>query len=119
MPGMIMLWYGEVVDIPSGWALCNGANNTPDLRNKFIVGAKDAGPGYDPGDTGGSKIHSHAFTGDGHSHDLTPGDTIKLIPPEGTLCDCSSTDAATGNTADANVLPPYHALCYIMKLPIT
>jgi hypothetical protein len=43
--GLITLWYGSVATIPSGWALCNGSNGTPDLRDKFVVGAKqdDAG----------------------------------------------------------------------------
>ena len=38
--GIITLWYGSVANIPSGWALCNGSNGTPDLRDKFVVGAR-------------------------------------------------------------------------------
>ena len=37
--GGIIMWSGSVATIPSGWALCNGANGTPNLRNKFILGA--------------------------------------------------------------------------------
>ena len=37
--GMIMMWSGTIATIPSGWYLCNGSNGTPDLRNKFIIGA--------------------------------------------------------------------------------
>lgn len=37
--GAIMLWSGTIATIPSGWYLCNGSNGTPDLRNKFVVGA--------------------------------------------------------------------------------
>jgi hypothetical protein len=37
--GMIMMWSGTIATIPSGWYLCNGSNSTPDLRNKFIIGA--------------------------------------------------------------------------------
>ena len=37
--GGIIMWSGTIATIPSGWSLCNGTNNTPDLRNKFIVGA--------------------------------------------------------------------------------
>lgn len=37
--GGIIMWSGTIATIPSGWALCNGSNGTPDLRNKFIVGA--------------------------------------------------------------------------------
>jgi hypothetical protein len=37
--GAIIMWYGTIANIPQGWALCDGNNGTPDLRNKFIVGA--------------------------------------------------------------------------------
>ena len=40
--GGIIMWSGAIVDIPTGWALCNGSNNTPDLRNKFVAGAGDS-----------------------------------------------------------------------------
>jgi hypothetical protein len=39
--GVITLWSGAIADIPSGWYLCNGSNGTPDLRDKFVVGAKE------------------------------------------------------------------------------
>lgn len=41
MGNMIVIWSGAIVDIPAGWALCDGNNGTPDLRNKFIIGAGD------------------------------------------------------------------------------
>ena len=37
--GMIMLWSGTVATIPTGWLLCNGSSGTPDLRNRFVIGA--------------------------------------------------------------------------------
>jgi len=37
--GSIVLWYGDTSNIPTGWALCNGGNDTPDLRDKFVIGA--------------------------------------------------------------------------------
>jgi hypothetical protein len=37
--GSILMWSGTIASIPSGWYLCDGTNSTPDLRNKFIVGA--------------------------------------------------------------------------------
>lgn len=49
--GIIVMWSGAVVNVPSGWAICNGANGTPDLRNRFVVGAGNV---YAPGNTGGS-----------------------------------------------------------------
>lgn len=49
--GSIIAWYGQIADIPSGFALCNGSNGTPDLRDRFLVGA---GSTYILGATGGS-----------------------------------------------------------------
>lgn len=48
--GTIMMWSGAIADIPAGWALCDGTNNTPDLRNRFVAGA---GQTYSPGQSGG------------------------------------------------------------------
>lgn len=72
--GAIVDWSGLESAIPSGWFLCNGLNGTPDLRNRFIVGAGTGGD-YDPGDAGGfasvspavtiqsSGAHTHALSG--------------------------------------------------------
>ena len=49
--GTILPWYGQLVNMPRGFALCNGSNGTPDLRNRFIVGA---GSTYALGVTGGA-----------------------------------------------------------------
>jgi hypothetical protein len=60
--GGIILWSGSVASIPSGWALCNGSNGTPDLRNRFVVGA---GSTYAVDATGGSAdaiVVSHTHT---------------------------------------------------------
>lgn len=64
--GIISLWSGEIVSIPAGWALCDGANGTPDLRDRFIVGA---GTDFNVGDTGGSDTHDHG--GSVQDHTLT------------------------------------------------
>ena len=66
--GMIIIWSGSVANIPTGFVLCNGQNSTPDLRNRFIVGA---GNNYNPGDTGGSAdatLVSHSHTVNNHTH---------------------------------------------------
>lgn len=49
--GVICMWSGSSAEIPAGWVLCDGSNNTPDLRGRFVVGA---GGAYDVGDTGGA-----------------------------------------------------------------
>lgn len=38
--GCIIMWSGAISTIPSGWRLCDGTNNTPDLRDKFVIGAR-------------------------------------------------------------------------------
>jgi hypothetical protein len=83
--GGIIMWSGTIAAIPTGWFLCNGLNGTPDLRNRFIIGAQsdDAGAAKTtvtgPATlTGGSKdaiavSHTHTATtdaGGAHGHDM-------------------------------------------------
>lgn len=110
-----MLWYGSVASIPSGWTLCDGTMGTPDLVGLFVMGAK-VFPA--PGGTGGATTHNHAFTGDGHNHDLLSGNVIIDSTPAGDFSHDTNTAPAVGDTDTAYNWPPYHALCYIMKLPI-
>jgi microcystin-dependent protein len=49
--GTIVMWSGEIGEIPDGWTLCDGTNDTPDLRARFVVGADESD--YYVGDTGG------------------------------------------------------------------
>ncbi len=107
--GIIVIWSGAIVDIPTGWILCDGAGGSPDLRNRFLVGAGDT---YNVDDNGGAVNHNHAFTGDGHTHDFVPG----LGVNSGVLVeDTTDSTAVTGTTDNESSLPPYYALAYIMK----
>lgn len=54
------MWGGLLANIPAGWALCNGANGTPDLRDRFVKGAAN---GANPGGSGGGATHTHTATG--------------------------------------------------------
>ena len=77
--GVIVMWSGSISSIPSGWVLCNGNNSTPDLRNKFVVGAwsdgaNSAWPNLAPGHTGGSEdatLVSHSHTINNHTHSFS------------------------------------------------
>ena len=61
--GTIVMWSGS--NVPSGWAICNGSNGTPNLTGRFIKAATTAGS------TGGSNTHSHGHTLQGGAHTLT------------------------------------------------
>jgi len=71
--GVILMWSGLEVDIPTGWLLCDGLNGTPDLRDKFVMGAGTGGV-QEPGNTGGIENHAHGNTiepGGSHTHPIT------------------------------------------------
>lgn len=107
---MIILWSGAIADIPTGYHLCDGTAGTPDLRDKFIVGA---GSTYDPDDNGGTTTHTHTGTGIGHVHSFLGGAGL------GSGADGSQTTSnspGTLTTDPATTLPTYYALAYIMKL---
>lgn len=96
--------------IPPGWKPCDGTAGTPDLRNKFILGA---GIGMPVGQTGGSTVHNHDFTADGHNHRTDPGELLE----GGNVWDDDSTPASlTGTTDNATMLPEYIALIYVQKI---
>jgi microcystin-dependent protein len=66
--GSIIMWSGDTSSIPTGWQLCDGTNGTPDLRNRFVMGAGDT---YPVGNTGGnadSVVVEHSHTINDHNH---------------------------------------------------
>ena len=80
-PGTIVIWAGFLNEIPDGWALCDGGNDTPDLTERYIVGAKATGD-FIVGNTGGSHTHTHVATlenGGAHAHSGTVGDTALTL----------------------------------------
>ena len=139
--GIIMLWSGSSASIPAGWQICDGTNSTPNLRDRFVVGA---GTTYAVGATGGSAdsivvSHTHtatsAVTDPGHTHTITSWDEQDAgsfnsagVNNAGGANSPSTNSATTGITVATTVatatggvsgtnqnLPPYYALCYIMK----
>lgn len=116
--GTIVMWHGET--IPDGWALCDGQNGTPDLRNVFPVGA---GGEYALGATGGEKEvtltveqmpeHSHLIPDDRVGTAITSA--TRLMYGNAKSCLWSET-FSTGGSQPHNNLPPYLALYFIMKL---
>lgn len=138
-PGMILMWSGATNAVPRGWNLCDGTNGTPDLRDRFIVGA---GNSYRVGDIGGSASvvltvnqipsHSHTMEEAGeHRHMIDPSWVGASTGPQGEPSNGDSrteeqyTDYAGAHTHIINATggeqahenrPPYYALAYIMKL---
>mgnify|MGYP001182982145 CR=1 FL=1 len=126
--GFIGMWYGATNAIPSGWVLCDGQNNTPDLRDKFVVGASDTTgdtsyPGLSPDATGGQADaivpnHTHPTSVDSGRlfHQGGQGNTVSYGGAgsyPGTVF--SMQNPSSGETVTNKNLPPYYALAYIMK----
>ncbi len=128
--GVIVMWSGQLDAIPDGWALCDGQNGTPDLSNRFVLGADTAA--Y-LGSTGGSRSHQHrprdhshqidppatrlrpfsgysgyAGTGTRSRYYMLPGQTFDLRP-------FKSGPAAVIQDSVSN-LPPYYKIAFIIKL---
>jgi hypothetical protein len=137
--GGIFLWSGSIGSIPAGYVLCNGSNSTPDLRDRFVVGA---GSTYAVNATGGSAdsvvpTHTHSATSvvtdPGHTHPVptlvgagsetgvsrsssNSGPTISFNTTSNTTSITVATTNANAGVSGTNAnLPPYYALCYIMK----
>ena len=144
--GTIALWHGDPAWIPSGWQLCDGRDGTPDVANRFVLGAskEDAGHGG-PGDAhvheatvviaGRSEPHGQ------HTHEAPAGwEIAKAARPVWLLNRwrrrVMGIDPVTGaslgdgelHTHDVGVTcprptsearppePPWYALCYIKRV---
>jgi hypothetical protein len=140
--GGILLWSGSIGSIPAGYVLCNGSNGTPDLRDRFVVGA---GSTYAVNASGGSAdaivvTHNHTATSTvtdpGHKHNAitqvnggsgsgnqyansfagsTDTTSTLMIQTNTTGVTVATTTANAGTSGTNANLPPYYALCYIMK----
>ena len=131
--GTIMMWHGATSAIPPNWALCDGQTvegiATPDLRDRFVVGA---GSSYAPGDTGGAA--QVTLTEDqmpAHNHTITTGVSALTLPyeecgihPKLSLPfwgDCPllgtfPTSSSVGGNMPHENRPPYYSLAYIMRV---
>jgi len=106
--GTIILWYGVYGSWPSTWYPCNGRYGTPDLRDRFVVGA---GSTYNPSDTGGATSHLHNVSTALHRHSLIAGTDIAA----GANYKNETLLAPTaGPTATTDALPPYMSLVYLI-----
>ena len=144
--GVIMLWSGAANAIPTGYVLCDGNNNTPNLIDRFVVGASNSTgdntyPGLSPNATPGGSAnatlptHTHYTVQSGtrstgnfssSAQDLSSSNYIvEEVTSSGyttydlkgnalSAANVGKTSSAGNSSTNAN-LPPYYALCYIMK----
>jgi microcystin-dependent protein len=143
--GMAFIWKGSIASIPSGWALCDSAGGTIDLRNKFVIGA---GSTYAVAATGGDNLtsvatanlpsHTHAVgsyataSSGGHYHtwDVHSGPTQDVGPACGnqndfqitTSTQADHTHSFSGASGDGggsqtalSIINPYYAVAFIQK----
>ena len=143
--GGIILWSGSANKIGqsvasggtgTGWVLCDGSNNTPDLRDRFVVGASNSVgdstyPGLSPNSTPGGSAdatlvsHYHNFPGDdqltfannvaGWSNVSDGNFNYDAVSNQGQNTGQLWRTTTNGTSATNANLPPYYALCYIMK----
>jgi len=142
--GLISMWSGSIGSIPSGWYLCDGSNGTPNLTDRFVVGA---GSTYAVNSTGGSTTatlttnnlpaHTHTATSvvtdPGHNHTIGYTGTLSFSGGGGgantfwgagsnqatntntTGISVATTNATTGSGIAFSILPTYYALAFIQK----
>ena len=139
--GVIVSWFGSIEEIPKGWALCDGNNTTPDLRNRFIIGGGDK---YNFGEKGGKSsivlnksnlpklgkgyFSSPSVNGDFHKR---KDELIKYIDYYDTGFDTRSNLYGNPDTwganyiidlnegfesKEVNIMNPYYSIYYIMKI---
>lgn len=141
--GAIMMWSGAAHEVPEGWYICDGQNGTPDLRDRFVVGAGDT---YQVGETGGEDevtlteeemaAHAHGAedtnaVGD-HDHEFERQNTGSLTYPlaghpltttasiqwlntsEDEHSHPVNLDAVGGGDPHEN-RPPYYAILFIQR----
>ena len=142
--GGVIMYSGSIAALPSGWAFCNGSNGTPDLRDKFIIGAAaDSGGQANTTVTGSttklggsanaivvSHTHTASVTDPGHFHEYgldgnDAGGTTVGDGADGATATKQTTTNTTGITVGISTdgvsgtnqnLPPYYALAFIMRI---
>lgn len=114
--GTILMWYGSLGSLPTGWQNCDGTNGSPDMRDRFPTGAGGAlalgatgGAATASGTTGAAGGHTHTAAGDAHvlteaempahNHRLW-GDTSAAQTQTEGLGSTSATETVAGRTAN-------------------
>lgn len=124
----IISWTGLLVDIPGGWALCDGTLGTPDLRVRFVRSVPNSST--DPGGTGGGDthvvteaqmpIHTHTLTDPTHKHDYGLGGKHRAGSGTGKTSSANALAspliADTGSSTAHENRPAFFEVAYIQKV---
>lgn len=138
--GGIIIWSGSTGSVPATWYLCDGTNGTPDLRDRFIIGAGNSYAVNAVGGTADAVVVSHnhtatstsVVTDPGHLHQSlgftggagtgigsTDTDNTTNVPTTtsttGITVATTTTNTSAGVSGTNANIPPYYALAYIMK----
>jgi microcystin-dependent protein len=148
--GMIIAWKPTAgvptTEPPSGWAICDGTNGTPDLRGRFLVGSNPNGSKTDSytvrevGQSGGSETHTLTTSEiPGHSHTYSDiyfsehtnhnkgefnhveGSNNKVglnrwVDNDNSFLGKKKSSDSSGGGAPHNNIPPFYSVIHIMKL---
>ena len=121
--GSIIMFNGKAEEIPSGWAICNGENGTPNLIDRFILASTYCG-----GTGGQGQITLSVSQLPPHRHRLKKcwygksdnADDRQVVRWDDSV---STNDQIlteeTGFGLPINIMPPYYRLIYIMKVGTT
>lgn len=112
-PGMIVMYDGRK-PVPTGWAICDGGNGTPNLIDKYIKASTEAGI------EGGNENNEVTLTIDqmpAHSHtvDIPESDTGTQAVTQ-SVARASVTTGETGGGQPINIEPQYYTLIFIMYI---
>lgn len=118
--GSIIIWSGSASDIPDGWALCDGQDGRPDLRDKFVLGA---GLNHSVGEIGGSEtVTLTEGQMPAHRHGIGTRETAlgsNAVVPTGSGSASTHTFVRSDVSGEGKPhpnMPPFYALCYIIKV---
>ena len=140
--GLISMWSGSIGSIPSGWYLCDGSNGTPNLTDRFVIGA---GSTYAVNGTGGASsvtlvtanmpahthtatstvtdpghLHSYQYSGNAQSNGGAIGVASATLQTANTASastgiSVATTNASVGSGTSFSIIPSYYALAFIQK----
>ena len=141
--GIIVMWSGSTENIPEGWALCNGENNTPDLRGRFVLGVNPNSKKNtdfivnEMLSKGGSDRHNHKYwdsvfseksyllrdlikdpfgSNDNSVGNGSDPDSDNTYGGRFSYTGPGSEQVQKGIDENGRIMPPYFTLAYIMKI---